>query len=347
MLLENMQRVDLTIVEQAEGFQLMMSFGDTVDTIAEKTGFSSATVRRRLEIAKLDGKKLREISSRQISIGDLDRLARIEDISKRNELLEKLGTSSFDYSYKDALSRQDERKTEQRWREHLLAKGLTEIGYSDAFQGAYVSSGRPYVKGSSVSPQEYVFDEDQELFAFNRGVIYFRRRKNAADNEKAEAARLKAEQKKARIDALRDACRTAYELRRDYVLSVSETEAKRMLPTVISFTVEEKFTNITRLWKEEYDRGAFPSLKTGVHGFDRVREEVVDHPYRSLLVHAYLCWCDSENSVTFNYTGEYQKNDKLIRIYDFLDDIGYMISPEERELIYGSHRLYDEREEAI
>lgn len=40
MLLENMQRVDLTAYEQAQGFQMMMDLGDTVDGIAEKTGFS-------------------------------------------------------------------------------------------------------------------------------------------------------------------------------------------------------------------------------------------------------------------------------------------------------------------
>ena len=34
MLVENMQRVDLTIYEQAQGFQMMLDLGDTVDEIA-------------------------------------------------------------------------------------------------------------------------------------------------------------------------------------------------------------------------------------------------------------------------------------------------------------------------
>ncbi|MBE6671614.1 MAG: ParB/RepB/Spo0J family partition protein, partial [Ruminococcaceae bacterium] len=53
MLLENMQRSDLTVYEQAQGFQMMMDLGDTVDGIAEKTGFSKKTVRRRLKMAEL------------------------------------------------------------------------------------------------------------------------------------------------------------------------------------------------------------------------------------------------------------------------------------------------------
>ena len=44
MLEENMQRIDLTVLEQAEGFQMMLNLGDTEEQIAEKTGFSRTTV---------------------------------------------------------------------------------------------------------------------------------------------------------------------------------------------------------------------------------------------------------------------------------------------------------------
>lgn len=60
MLEENMQRIDLTVLEQAEGFQMMLDLGDTEEQIAEKTGFSRTTVRRRLEIAKLDPELVKE-----------------------------------------------------------------------------------------------------------------------------------------------------------------------------------------------------------------------------------------------------------------------------------------------
>ena len=60
MLEENMQRNDLTIYEQAQGFQLMLDLGETEDSIAEKTGFSKTTIRHRLNIAKLDQKELKK-----------------------------------------------------------------------------------------------------------------------------------------------------------------------------------------------------------------------------------------------------------------------------------------------
>ena len=77
MLLENIQRSDLTAYEQAKGFQMMMDFGDSVSQIVEKTGFSESTVRRRLKMAELDEETLEKVSARQLSLGDFDKLADI------------------------------------------------------------------------------------------------------------------------------------------------------------------------------------------------------------------------------------------------------------------------------
>ena len=67
MLEENMQRNDLTIWEQAQGFQLMLDLGETEDTIAEKTGFSKKTIKHRLNIAKLDSKTYRRRKGRMVT----------------------------------------------------------------------------------------------------------------------------------------------------------------------------------------------------------------------------------------------------------------------------------------
>ncbi|NSF20401.1 ParB/RepB/Spo0J family partition protein, partial [Coprococcus comes] len=88
MLEENMQRIDLTVLEQAEGFQMMLDLGDTEEQIAEKTGFSRTTVHRRLEIAKLDRdlvkEKTDENGAYQLNLKDLAQLSRIEDVETRN-----------------------------------------------------------------------------------------------------------------------------------------------------------------------------------------------------------------------------------------------------------------------
>ena len=99
MLCENIQRSDLTYIEQARGFQMMLDLGDTVETIADKTGFSEKTIKSRLEINKLDEETLGEASERfQLSIADFMKLSKIKDIEKRNEILESVD-SSKDLAY--------------------------------------------------------------------------------------------------------------------------------------------------------------------------------------------------------------------------------------------------------
>ena len=97
MLEENMQRSDLTIYDQAQGFQLMLDLGQTIEDIEEKSGFSKTTIYHRLNIAKLDKEKLKEKQdddSFQLSLTDLIELEKLKDIDKRNEILSKARSSS-------------------------------------------------------------------------------------------------------------------------------------------------------------------------------------------------------------------------------------------------------------
>lgn len=97
MLEENMQRNDLTIWEQANGFQMMLNLGETEESIAEKTGFSRTTVRHRLNIAKLNKEVLRKKEkdeSFQLTLKDLYELEKIPDISTRNRILREASDSN-------------------------------------------------------------------------------------------------------------------------------------------------------------------------------------------------------------------------------------------------------------
>lgn len=95
MLCENMQRADLTVFEQAHGFQLMLDLGDTVETISEKTGFSEATVKHRLEINKLKKSSINTAQEYfQLSIGDFIELEKIKDVKQRNKILEEVDSST-------------------------------------------------------------------------------------------------------------------------------------------------------------------------------------------------------------------------------------------------------------
>lgn len=114
MLEENMQRNDLTIWEQANGFQMMLDLGETEDSISEKTGFSKTTVRHRLNIAKLDQKVLKEKEKNegfQLTLTDLYALEQVEDVKTRDKIL-KEASNSRDLSWK-AKSAADEAKRDK------------------------------------------------------------------------------------------------------------------------------------------------------------------------------------------------------------------------------------------
>ncbi len=128
MLEENMQRSDLTIWEQARGFQMMLDLGETEDGIAEKTGFSKTTVKHRLNIAKLNPKVLREKEKDegfQMSLKDLYELEKIPDVKIRDKIL-KESTSSNNLAQK-ARSAAEEIKRKEREKAYIKlckAKGI-------------------------------------------------------------------------------------------------------------------------------------------------------------------------------------------------------------------------------
>lgn len=347
MLLENMQRSDLTMYEQAQAFQMMLDFGESLDSIAEKTGFSKTTVRRRIKLAELDGDKLKKASSRQITLEDLDRLSKIEDIDKRNELLDLIGTSNFEYSYKQAITRQEEEKNCERWRAVLLEKGLTEISYNDVFSNdKYRNSARPYATCSSVAPSEFVIDEDMQFFAFNRGTVYFRRERNAEDDAKSAAYQREQEKERERKDALRDITKRAYELRKEFVESIAEATAKKLASVIIEYNIQKDWSDVDNYgWNSGYNRSNFPDQLPEEHGINAIYQQIKDTPFRSLLLHTYIRWSDNSTCGYMNYNGEWVENKRLNYIYSFLEKLGYEVSDEERSMISGTNALFGGEDE--
>lgn len=131
MLAENMQRNDLTIYEQAQGFQMMLNLGDTKEQIAEKTGFSQTTIQHRLNIAKLDPEKLKEKEEDenfQLSIKDLYELEKVKDVKTRNEILEN-SRNSADLATRARYAAAEAKRKETA---EKIIKQLQKLGIEEA-----------------------------------------------------------------------------------------------------------------------------------------------------------------------------------------------------------------------
>ncbi len=142
MLMENMQRSDLTIYEQAQGFQMMLDMGETVETVAEASGFSTTTVRRRVKLLELDPEKFKKSVSRGATISDYLELDKLEDPALKNEVLDTIGTANFKNSLKAALKREADKKRLLQWE-------------TEAREFAVQCEARNMLNGENV-PMEYV-----------------------------------------------------------------------------------------------------------------------------------------------------------------------------------------------
>ena len=110
MMVENIQRSDLTVYEQAEGFQLMLDMGATVGEVAQKVGLSETTVRNRAKLMKLDKKGFKKGEARGATMADFLKLNAIKDEARRNKVLEFIGTADFNNKLRNAL---DDEKYEE------------------------------------------------------------------------------------------------------------------------------------------------------------------------------------------------------------------------------------------
>lgn len=124
MLVENMQRAELTYIEQADGFQMMMNLGETVESIAEMSGFSKDTVKHRLEIAKLDKDKLK---ASDLTLEDLVYLERVTDVEARNRLLNQCSHANLKYSVDSEIKKAERAVKITQWKEYLESLGMKEI----------------------------------------------------------------------------------------------------------------------------------------------------------------------------------------------------------------------------
>lgn len=113
MLVENGQRTDLTVIEEADGYQGLLDLGVGVDEAAQRTGRSASLVRRRLKIAAIGENVRGKTGTAQLSIDDWETIADFDGHPDLQEqLAEAAGGRNWDMAVKHA-------RQEQTWREWL------------------------------------------------------------------------------------------------------------------------------------------------------------------------------------------------------------------------------------
>lgn len=112
MLVENTQRMDLTPLEEADGYQGLLDLGVKVKEMAVRTGRSMRLVRGRLKIASIP-RSVREASPSfaQLSLRELEDIAEFDgDEKAQARLASKAGCNDFEWQLNHLRRERDRRK---------------------------------------------------------------------------------------------------------------------------------------------------------------------------------------------------------------------------------------------
>ena len=234
MLTENMQRSDLTIYEQAQGFQMMLDMGDTVEDIAEKSGFSATTVRRRVKLLELDKDKFKKSEERGVSLFEYMELDKLKSPERKNEMLDFIGTDNFKYKLKQAIDAEAADERRASWVERLssFATQITDrTGYKFA-RSFYVNSEVNVERPEDADTVEYFFIV--ETYYITLMTKDAPTTLTPEEEAKKREEQMNQERKNAAEKALSEATARAYELRADFVATVSASAIKKRLVDIVA-----------------------------------------------------------------------------------------------------------------
>lgn len=357
MLLENMQRSDLTVYEQAQGFQQLLDFGSSIEEISQKTGFSQSTVRRRVKMTELDQVKLKNVSSRQINLMDFDELAKIEDLDERNSVLETIGTADFIYYVRNALRRQQIKKNSPIVKELLAQTKLQGLADKDKYSSKWESKGNEIdLEKWKETDRERILNSKAEAYYLDEyfGTLYFYVKSRRAKTEKVKLTKEEIDRKKALNDTwseYKQMLQLHYDLRREFVNKITYTEGKKMLVlqgaliasavNLVNYGMADKksIEALIGIDQERYD--SYKDKK----GFDFIFAEKNQKDFPKLVY--YLFNDDASPYSSGAYEAqfpEYKPCWRMKALYAWLEALGYESCLEEQQLLDGTHEIFKRKE---
>lgn len=339
MLLENMQRSDLTIYEQAQGLQMMMDFGDTVEQVAEKSGLSQSTVRRRVKLLELDEEKFKKSAERGATLADYMELDKVKDPKTRDGLLSVIGTDNFKYQLRLAI---DTEKRAEKFAQYLAVIQSFATERSDVGGLKYVAAYNGYCCGEVKVPE----DADTVKYFYNKSSNYVSvyREYTAEENKRDDESEKKKLEERERMNKLEEARERAYDLRWEFARDVSETTIKKYLTEIVAFWMYLEGDNSR--YVDESDVYDILDLNDGEEdlAYDQVLDIVSDDPMRKMWLMVLLYMDDNNKRGYFNWQGEFVNNNRLSAYYDLLVKMGYAMSDEEQQMRDGTHPLFVKEE---
>ncbi|WP_166082276.1 ParB/RepB/Spo0J family partition protein [Erysipelothrix anatis] len=359
MLVENMQRVDLTPLEQAQGIQQCLDLGMSDTEISKKTGFSKSTIRNRKELLKLNTEHVKQAET--LTMDDFISLNRIEDDKLRDELLAEYGgTNEFRIEVESAYNEQLEQKRLEIVHKRLIELEFVQVDSRDWNKHQFVMNldtddDEELQNTLSLIDKldknvnyEYAISKwHSQIFAIKSETKT--NKDSKADEERKEFERISRRTRK----ELKVIFTSAYQLRHDFMKGIVKGKLSEAMIKHTNSTIAENMLNRHRDFTTRQDTiQDFMGYKlyTEEQGeyyneykvTDRAIKDVKSIRAHNIMVASIYLSLDHDELNCYGHQGEYSEyNSRHLKyIYDFLAGFGYVISDVEKKLLDGTHKNY-------
>ena len=347
MLLENIQRSDLTITEQAEGFQMMIDMGDSVAEVSRKTGFGETTIRHRVKLLELDQEVLKDKQS-QMKMTDLILLEKIKDPERKDRVLKIWGgDSNFALRVESEVEAEKLAETKAKAIELLEAAGLssnTETWSMDctgrisleAFDGEIeIPEGTTYYNPNvtSYSPAIGLYKEREQVY-----------------QQESDEKKKKVEEARERLTQLRATFNKMNSMVTKYLGEVaqkgfSDNEKALIQKTAQKAVLSGGFYDEEDIYMVLLELGAVETYPDEMDENDiteALEKTDTDIVWLAFCVKLLKVTCISDR--TWAGRVEYYENPYSKAFANLAQRLGYTYSDEEKSILNGTHELYDKEE---
>lgn len=343
MLTENMQRSDLTVYEQAKGFQMLIDLGDSVAEVVEKTGFKESTVRRRLKLAELDEESFKDSQLRQPTLADYERLNQIKNIDARNELLKSIGTNNFDNFLYSAVKKQETDEEKEKIEKLCLEHGMIKAQKHDEIPSNYEYTdffalkdliGKDFADGRK---RYFYFGYGSNIYIYAEALD--KQEKNDAEDEKRKLEEQRWDELVEQAEEIDERCEA---LRIGFMLDTNFNDSSKK-QELVKFIVAQVAAGASR----NAHRFSEVVENQDAENIDNyINEHWGDNSGRLLMAAAYASCQRTYEELSFIYVGYNSKtisrknSPDLNKFYALLCKLGYVMSDEEIQLRDGTHPIF-------
>lgn len=365
MLVENMQRTDLTTYEQAQGFQMMLNMGESVESISEKVGFSQSTVRRRVKLLDLDEEKFRKAEARGGTLFDYAELDKIESPELKNEVLDSIGTANFRDALKRAIAKEKHAHRMAEW-EKQAKTFATEIKERDRVGKSFVPMDfvRNYDRWDADNVEVKKPDDADDVkyyyIVHSDQIDLYRKHQEHVETEEDRQRKEKQAAYDRKENELAEITERHFSIRYEFICDFSAAK-KNILP-ICSFAAKRLFDKCaSSYYNRPFDQEILIELldldvdedSEDDAVWDALNAKLSKETEYAFLALAYAISDSDDNGYwgrEWNYDKhcwelQHKENDELDQLYKLLVSLGYEMSDEEKAMQNGTHELLRQEEE--